>query len=58
MKVEYSLLLLREELEELKEEKTRLKVVDPVKSARKITQLIHQIADLEFAIEVLETYLD
>lgn len=58
MSVEYSLLILKEEKDELQNELTTLKRVDAEKSARKITRLEHQVSDLEFAIEVLEEYLD
>ena len=58
MVVNYSLLILREDKEELQRHKALLNLTDAKKSARKITELKHKIADLEFAIEVLETYQD
>lgn len=58
MAVQFSLLTLKEEKMELENELNILERVDAKKSARRITQLKHQIADLEFAIEVLETWED
>lgn len=58
MAVKYALSVLREEFEELTNEYTILVRTDKEKSARRITQLKHQLGELEFAIEVLEGYED
>lgn len=64
MKVGFSLLILSEKATELLEEAHNLRILESIegtdKKAIKLerTRLKHQLGDIKFAIEILETYLD
>lgn len=62
MHVEFSLRVLKWQRKELLEKKDSIEKGDchwhVLEPKREITKIIHQVADLDFAIEILETYED